>query len=66
MGYKPDNWILSDYERTFTSHGSIDVYYPKIIMQKYLRESLLEDLVEMFGVEYTHQIITLLDKRFKE
>jgi len=65
MVYITENWKLSDYEKAFTSQGSIDIYYPKVIIQNHLREGLLGDLIKMFGVEHTSQIIVLLNERFK-
>ena len=42
MVYIPEDFDLSNYERQFTSYGSIDTYYPKVIIKNHLREKVIE------------------------
>ena len=69
MVYIPEDWKLSNYERVFESHGSSDVYYPRVIIQNHLKESILEDIYNTIDEPDDKEIqivIKLIKKRFEE
>jgi len=66
MTYIPDDWKLSDYVEYINKYGTVSATYPKPIIQKQLKQLLIDDLVEVFGIENTSKIVDIVKRRFEE